>query len=239
MSEYFEQLRKEKEIIKLRESLKSDWRSEIMEEEEHPYVDVMPSCDQKQKDAEKKVKKKKEEEVVKEQALNEKWTDLFTGDSDAKRARRGEGGGSGKKDGGYNPKTGTSRTDSGRDVIVAPKNGRAGTMVKGNPNSWSPLPTDVDTSKQAMRRYNTLARDNQRVARDAKAGRGGDGSRDYGYDAKTGTSETTSELTGKTDRRIFARKNGKPGYMIKGKPGSWEESDASHGSVRQAARRHD
>ena len=68
MSEYFNRLRTEKELIKLREA-KSDWRKEL-KNNDHPYVDVMPSADQKQKDAEKKVKeedKKKEEERKREE----------------------------------------------------------------------------------------------------------------------------------------------------------------------------
>ena len=67
MSEHFEQLRIEKELIKMREALMSDWRSDLNEEEEHPYVDVMPSTDQALKDAaKKKSKKKEEEESIKE-----------------------------------------------------------------------------------------------------------------------------------------------------------------------------
>ena len=67
MSEHFEQLRKEKELIKMREALMSDWRRDLMEED-HPYVDVMPSSDQKEKDAKKKKKEeeKPEKEEVKE-----------------------------------------------------------------------------------------------------------------------------------------------------------------------------
>ena len=56
------QLRNQTEIIKMRESAKSDWRSELLfEGEEHPYVDVMPDG------KEKPVKKKKEEEEPKEE----------------------------------------------------------------------------------------------------------------------------------------------------------------------------
>ena len=40
--------RKSREMHKMYESWKSDWRSEIKEEEgDHPYVDVMPSINQK------------------------------------------------------------------------------------------------------------------------------------------------------------------------------------------------
>ncbi|WVQ00222.1 hypothetical protein [Synechococcus phage MA01] len=195
MSEHFEQLRKEKELIKMREALISDWRSDLMEEEEHPYVDVMPSADQKEKDAKKpkeEKKKKKEEKPEKEEVkegffssvnkkkqaaarerlkrhrngedvyfkererfgadmkrlgaeaekvvrkeeveeLDEKWTDFFTGDSDAKRARRGEGqyGRQGISRSKYNPKTGTTQTPSGgsrggQDYVFARQNGKAG-----------------------------------------------------------------------------------------------------------------
>ena len=104
MSEYFNRLRTEKELIKLREA-KSDWRKEL-KNNDHPYVDVMPSADQKQKDAEKKVKeedKKKEEErkdikeartplTAQQRANKDKpsnaITDLFTGDSAERRAAR-------------------------------------------------------------------------------------------------------------------------------------------------------
>ena len=87
MSNYFENLRREKEIIKLREESKSDWRKEL--DNEHPYVDVMPDCDQKEEDAKKKVKKKKEEkdseeEVVKEQVLDER--NFGSGYADQERA---------------------------------------------------------------------------------------------------------------------------------------------------------
>ena len=64
-----------KELINLRESSLSDWRSELLNEEEegeHPYVDVMPSSDEAEqmlKDEKKKKKKgkeKKETEKVEE-----------------------------------------------------------------------------------------------------------------------------------------------------------------------------
>ena len=56
-----------KELINLREATLSDWRTELVEEDEgeHPYVDVMPSPLESQdmaKDAKKKKKKDKEEE---------------------------------------------------------------------------------------------------------------------------------------------------------------------------------
>ena len=67
------QLRNQTEFIKMRESAKSDWRSELLfEGEEHPYVDVMP--DGKQKPAKKKKEEeepKEEKEEVKEEVLDE------------------------------------------------------------------------------------------------------------------------------------------------------------------------
>ena len=75
--------------------------------------------------------------------LDEKFkiSDLFTGDSEARRqlraAKAGQGGtsGQGGSDTGYDPKTGTSRTASGRNVVVAPRGGKAGTMEPGKPDS--------------------------------------------------------------------------------------------------------
>lgn len=61
----FEELRKQKEIINLRESARSSWREELSEKTDHPYVDVMPN----EKTGEEKKSKKKEE--VKEEALEE------------------------------------------------------------------------------------------------------------------------------------------------------------------------
>ncbi len=61
-----------KELINLREATLSDWRTELVEEDEgeHPYVDIMPSSDEAQnmvKDAKKKKKKSKEEEETVEE----------------------------------------------------------------------------------------------------------------------------------------------------------------------------
>ena len=57
-----------KELINMRESMLSDWREELTEEE-HPYVDVMPSSEESQDKPKKKKKKEKEEdkEEVKEE----------------------------------------------------------------------------------------------------------------------------------------------------------------------------
>ena len=98
MSDYFEQLRKQKEIINLRESMQSDWRKDLIsEEEQHPYVDVMPSTDQKAKDAvkkkkeEKKVEKEMEEETLPkppENWLTENWfSNLFSGGGKSRAAK--------------------------------------------------------------------------------------------------------------------------------------------------------
>ena len=61
---HFEELRKHKELINLRESARYSWREELTEgNADHPYVDVMPS----EKTGEEKPKKKeKKEEEVKE-----------------------------------------------------------------------------------------------------------------------------------------------------------------------------
>ena len=65
-----QELRNQKELIKMRESL-SDWRSELVESGEHPYVDIMPMVlpkKSKKKDEEKKEEEPKEEkEEVKEE----------------------------------------------------------------------------------------------------------------------------------------------------------------------------
>ena len=63
----FGRLRKEKELIKLRESARYSWREELSEKTDHPYVDVMPN----EKTGEEKKSKKKEKEEVKEEALEE------------------------------------------------------------------------------------------------------------------------------------------------------------------------
>ena len=53
------EIRKHKELNHLREGAHSDWRTEL--QEEHPYVEVMPSSNQKQKEVEKKMKELKKE----------------------------------------------------------------------------------------------------------------------------------------------------------------------------------
>ena len=67
------EVRKHKELSILREGVHSNWRDEL--QEEHPYVDVMPSTGDKQKEIEKKMKElkkaKKAEGEVKEETLNE------------------------------------------------------------------------------------------------------------------------------------------------------------------------
>ena len=67
--DHFEQLRKEKEIIKLRESMQSDWRSEMItekKEDDHPYIEVMPSGEVAPTKEKKEKKEEKKEEEVKE-----------------------------------------------------------------------------------------------------------------------------------------------------------------------------
>ena len=51
----YKSLRTQKELINMREASRSDWRAEL--QEEHPYVDVMPSPN-KEEDAKKKAVKK-------------------------------------------------------------------------------------------------------------------------------------------------------------------------------------
>jgi hypothetical protein len=62
IADHFENIRKEKEVLKLYETQKSDWRTEIQEEladdpmePEHPYVKVMPNIKYKQIEAEKEL----------------------------------------------------------------------------------------------------------------------------------------------------------------------------------------
>ena len=60
---HFEDLRKHKELINLRESARYSWREELSEgKDEHPYVEVMPN----EKTGEEKPKKKEKKEEVKE-----------------------------------------------------------------------------------------------------------------------------------------------------------------------------
>ena len=58
----FDELRKQKEIINLRESARSSWREELSEKTDHPFVDVMPN---EKTGEEKKGKKKQVNEVYK------------------------------------------------------------------------------------------------------------------------------------------------------------------------------
>lgn len=64
-----------KELINMRESSLSDWREDIMEEGDHPYVDVMPSADpeegMKKEVKKKKEKKEEEKEEVKESIVDD------------------------------------------------------------------------------------------------------------------------------------------------------------------------
>ena len=74
MSDYFDKLRDQKEIIKLRKESLSDWRSELLSEEgDHPYVDIMPdgSKPKKATKAKKEEEPKEKEEEVKEETISE------------------------------------------------------------------------------------------------------------------------------------------------------------------------
>ena len=52
-----EEARSQRELAKMWENAKSDWRSEIKEESgEHPFVDVMPFVNQRQMEAKKQMK---------------------------------------------------------------------------------------------------------------------------------------------------------------------------------------
>ena len=181
------------------------------------------------------------------QQVQEKWTDVFTGDSDANRARRGEG----AAPSGYDKNTGTSRRSVGRSggtmtstpgLVFARKNGKAGFMKPGQPDSWARAGDPGSKATQsAARRHDTIARDNVNQVKSARSGTGGGqrgASPDTSYNRNTGTS-TAVNKDGKTDQRIFARKDGKAGYMVKGKPGSWESAPSNTLATRQAARRHD
>ena len=64
------EVRKHKELSILREGVHSNWRDEL--QEEHPFVDVMPSTGDKQKEIEKKMKElKKEKKAEKEEVKEE------------------------------------------------------------------------------------------------------------------------------------------------------------------------
>ena len=65
---YFEELRKHKELINLRESARYSWREGLSEgKDEHPYVDVMPT----EKTGEEKPKKKEKKEEEKKEEVKE------------------------------------------------------------------------------------------------------------------------------------------------------------------------
>ena len=65
---HFEDLRKHKELINLRESARYSWREELSEgKDEHPYVEVMPS----EKTGEEKPKKKEKKEEEKKEEVKE------------------------------------------------------------------------------------------------------------------------------------------------------------------------
>ncbi len=61
----YQSLRTQKELINMRENARSDWRSDL--QEEHPYVDVMPSPTEDKKDTKKKLAKKAMDSEVKEE----------------------------------------------------------------------------------------------------------------------------------------------------------------------------
>ena len=95
--QYMTDLRKEVEEVKLYESQKSDWRTELnekvvdgQEREDHPYVTVMPTGDENLIQAIKQMRgevKDKKQELAKEEVLDEKrglWDNIH-----AKR-KRGE-----------------------------------------------------------------------------------------------------------------------------------------------------
>ena len=61
-----------KELINMREGSLSNWREDLNEQGDHPYVDVMPSTDETQdKPKKKKEKKEEEKEEVKESILDD------------------------------------------------------------------------------------------------------------------------------------------------------------------------
>ena len=51
-----EEARMEREKVKMYENAKSDWRTELVEESDHPYVDIMPSVNQKAMETKKQMK---------------------------------------------------------------------------------------------------------------------------------------------------------------------------------------
>ena len=102
------------------------------------------------------------------QQVQERWTDRFTGDSDAKRARRGEGGGQDDitkgfnpfnkptRDSAYNPATGTTRMKDKSQRVFARKGGKAGYMTKGDPSSWRPTNASSTAAQQGARRHDQI-----------------------------------------------------------------------------------
>ena len=65
----YKSLRTQKELITMRENARSDWRSDL--QEEHPYVDVMPSPTEDKKDAKKKLAKKGMDAVKEEMSIDD------------------------------------------------------------------------------------------------------------------------------------------------------------------------
>ena len=81
----FEELRKQKEIINLRESARSSWREELSEKTDHPYVDVMPN----EKTGEEKKAKKKEK--IEEGAFDSQYGKKGKLSQSSKRKELGRG----------------------------------------------------------------------------------------------------------------------------------------------------
>ena len=80
----------------------------------------------------------------------------------------------------------------------------------------------------------------RRQLREAKAGRGGGAGYDTSYLADQGINKLTvgrGEFK-KPFNAIFARKGGKPGYMLPGQPDSWKPVAAGREFVQQSSRRH-
>lgn len=73
----FKQLRSEKELIKMQEAARHDWRAELAEE--HPYVEVCPKQDAEEMPKKDKAEKKAEKkEDIKESRKDEVGQDLAT-----------------------------------------------------------------------------------------------------------------------------------------------------------------
>lgn len=80
----------------------------------------------------------------------------------------------------------------------------------------------------------------RRQLREAKAGRGGGAGNDTSYLADQGINKLTvgrGEFKKPFDA-VFARKGGKPGYMLPGQPDSWKPVAAGREFVQQSSRRH-